>query len=230
MLAYLPHASWGEAEDETWRALEGLAGAPGNLHPLLAEALHDKLPPRRALAACLAARLGTPKQKDEVRKLLTDPAPRVRLRAAQGFLTAGDNCGVPTLIDLLETASVDIAWQAEELLHWLAEQRAPIQVVGVGTTEQRRLTIAAWRAWYEKQGSGLNVAQRLKEPRRPGLYFVYEMHTSRGTADPGEPVALGVYGGDGIPRGGARNPLSYGIFNGFPKAAISSPPMSTATG
>ena len=54
----------------------------------------------------------------------------VRLRAAQGLLAGKDTAGVPVLIDLLADAGVEVRWQAEELLRWLAVDAAPEAVVG----------------------------------------------------------------------------------------------------
>ncbi len=214
LLAFLPHAFWGEEEDEAWRALEALAGKPGDLHPLLADALKDEVASRRALAACLAARLGSAKLKEEVRKLLADPDPLVRLRAAQGFLTAGDSFGIPALIALLETAPIDVAWQAEELLHWLAEWEAPHSVLGAGAAENRHRCVVACRQWFEDHEAKLDIGRLLKEPRRPALYMVQEVaaqgpRDSLQTTDP----SLILIGCDSVPRW--RKEFTSGSYRDF---------------
>ncbi len=53
--------------------------------------------------------------------MLTDADAGVRLRVAQGFLAARDARAIDVLIGLIETGSLDEAWQAEELLRWRGE-------------------------------------------------------------------------------------------------------------
>ena len=60
-----------------------------------------------------------------VRKRLKDPDAQVRLRAAQGLLAVRDADSLPVLIALLDEPAVEISWSAEELLHWVAGEKAP---------------------------------------------------------------------------------------------------------
>src|SRR6202020_2054013 len=101
-------------------AIDELALADGKIHLALINALGDRSPARRALAGCIVARTGSKEQKERAHLLLKDMDATVRLRTAQGFLAALDKTSIPTLIDLLDTTQVPIAWQAEELLVWAA--------------------------------------------------------------------------------------------------------------
>jgi HEAT repeat protein len=173
LLDYLPHAPQGEIEEEVWFALDALARQASTVPPPLVVALGAIVPARRAVAACIVGRLGSTAQKDTVRELLGESSPAlVRLRAAQGLLAGGDTSGVPTLIALLTEAPVEEAWQAEELLHWLAGDTAPPALLGACTKHTRVDCWADWRRWYRAHGGKANPAQVLKEPRRPGLLLI----------------------------------------------------------
>ena len=147
-------------------------------HPALLAALEDKQAARRALAACLVGRLGDGKQQDAVRKLLTDGDPTVRLRAAQGLLAARDKTVVPTLIALLEAKPVALAWQAEELLRWVAGEGAPAPVVGAGSARASGECRRAWEGWWRAQGAKVDLAQVEKD------HVLRIVSGSRAAADP----------------------------------------------
>ncbi len=115
LLRYLPWAD-PDTEEEIYYGLEAFAVTKGRVDPLLATALADARPERRAVAGCILGRLGTEDQKTAVRKLLRDPDVRVRLRASQGLLAGGDKAVLPTLIELVKEPAIEICWQAEELL------------------------------------------------------------------------------------------------------------------
>jgi len=143
LLRYLPYELDEGVVEEIVYGLDRLTSKAGAVSEALAAALVDKEPARRAAAACIVGRLGSDKQRESVRKLLKDPAAVVRLRAAQGLLAGEDKSVVPVLIGLLEESPMDVAWQAEEALHWVAGEEA------------------------------VDIAKLWKESRRPGLLFVY---------------------------------------------------------
>src|SRR5262249_1080189 len=125
LLAYVPFADDDSVEDEVLGALSVLSVRGERTDPQFAAALADPLAPRRAAAGYVLGRAGTPDQPREVRRLLDDPAPEVRFRAAQGLLAAGDRAAVPVLIDLLGKAPDAWRWRVEEALQRLAAGRAP---------------------------------------------------------------------------------------------------------
>jgi HEAT repeat protein len=200
LLGYLPLAPDEETEEEIWYAIEALT-AEGKAHPTLLTALKDPLPARRALAACLVAGRGEEQEQLGARKLLDDPEPLVRLRAAQGFLSARKKCALPTLIGLLEEPDVAVSWQAEELLHYVAGAAAPPETVGAATVPARTMCRAAWEAWWKKTGDRVDLGILDETPRRPSLVFV--CGASREGDDRGRVCLFGC-------RGPARWQLRYG--------------------
>ena len=67
----------------------------------MVSALFDDHPLRRATAVVLLAEGDLAPHRDAIRKLLLDPAPSVRLRAAQVLAKADDPQAIATLITLL---------------------------------------------------------------------------------------------------------------------------------
>jgi HEAT repeat protein len=101
LLRFLLYVADEETEEEVWYGLDALGVNKGTVGPELLQALTDRLPARRAVAACIVGRQGTGQQKNAISKMLQDQYPTVRLRAAQGLLAGGNKVAIPTLIDLL---------------------------------------------------------------------------------------------------------------------------------
>lgn len=194
LLDYLPHTADEQAE-EVWYALDAVARR-GGAGPALEAALDDNLPARRAVAACLLGRLGNAKQRAEARKSLNDRDPSVRLRAAQGLLAGGDVAAVPSLLALLLTTSLEVAWQAEELLHWAAGHEAPAATIGAGDLADRNQCHAAWERWWCEQDGRLDLTEALRS-RRPGFLLV---HDSVDRFAEEKPNRVWLCGCDGRPR------------------------------
>lgn len=169
VLGFVPNAADDEVLEEVWYALDSLAGNSGRLDPALVRALADPVPARRAVAACIVGRRGSAEQRVAVRRLLADPEPMVRLRAAQGLLAGQDRAALATLVALLDEAEVQVSWQAEELLHWAAGDTAPDVVVGAGSAPVRRRCRIAWERWQREYGPGLDLTLLDRGARRPGL-------------------------------------------------------------
>jgi HEAT repeat protein len=172
LVEYLPFVASREVEEVVWFGVDALATKAGKLDPALVAALRDPQPARRALAACLAGRLGDAKQKETVRRLFADKDANVRLRAAQGLLAGLDAAGVETLIALLDQPDAYLAWQAEELLHFLAGPTAPETTVGAGSVVERQRCRKAWETWNRTHGPKADPAEALKRPGRPGLLLL----------------------------------------------------------
>ena len=174
LLAFLPSAPDEEVEEAVYHALARTAYSDGKPDTALLEALEDAAPARRAVAACLLAKSRTTTHQAAVRKRLNDPNPTVRLRAAQGLLANGDTFGLRILVELLDESCRDIAWQAEELLRYVAADDSPQEVVGHGKREQRRRCQAAWHRWLREKGRVVNLDIVRRSGRRPGLVLVLE--------------------------------------------------------
>src|SRR5262249_37654221 len=148
LLEYVALAPDDDVEWEVFGSIYHLGRVGGAPHKMLVDALADREPARRAIAALVVGQFGTPGQRWAVRALLADAGPKVRLRAAQGLLLAGDPAGVPVLIDLLPAAPWDLALHAGDLLESVAGEECP-PVPLAESAAARRQCHAAWRAWWE---------------------------------------------------------------------------------
>jgi HEAT repeat protein len=201
LLRYLPYAAPEWVQEEIYYALNAFTVKQGKVDPALVAALTNVAPTRRAVAACIVGWRGDADQRAAVRKLLADPDPMVRLRAAQGLLAAGDKAAVPILITLLNEPSAEVSWQAEELLHWIAGEEAPDDIVGAASAHERQTCRSAWEGWWARRGRQLDFRVLEQAPRRPGLYLVCE---SFGDDDKRE-ARVWLCGCDGKPRWQVRD-------------------------
>src|SRR5262249_23315390 len=71
-----------------------------------------------------------------------------------------------------------VAWQADELLQRLAGERSPVMPADDGTLEGRRLRRAAWAAWWQDQGTLVDLAG-IDVHRELGLTLVAELDSNR---------------------------------------------------
>ena len=67
-----------------------------------------------------------------------------------------------------------IAWQAEELLFWLAGDAAPREVIGALPVEKRKKVQAAWAGWWKGRREKHDMAEPFRAHRRPGLVLLHE--------------------------------------------------------
>ena len=188
---YLPFVTDEEQEADVWYALD--AAARKKPDSLYLEALKDRSPARRAVAAFVLCRYGDEGQRGAARKSLSDPDATVRLRAAQGLLGAKDKSAVPALVALLDQPSVALAWQAEELLHYTAGKASPKELVGAGAAPSRAECRKAWEAWWKANGAKVDLKARAGLPQMPGLVLMFEC-ISR------EKSQIGLFGCGGPPR------------------------------
>jgi HEAT repeat protein len=184
---YLPYAADEAVEEAIYFGMSAWLEQDRHTVVVLVPALEDKLPARRALAGLLVARFGTAEQQSIARKKLIDPDPTVRLRVAQGFLGAGEKTGLPCLIRLLDSSSVEVSWQAEELLHYSAGRDSPSAVVGRGTLPERRKCRDAWERWWSVRGAALDLQLMRKDNRLPTLVLALE-NCGMALDQPREPI------------------------------------------
>jgi HEAT repeat protein len=201
LLAYAPFADDESVEQEVLGCLTLLSVRDARIDPVLVSALHDPLPPRRAAAAHVLGRVGTREDCEAVRKLLADPVPKVRLRAAEGLLAAGDRAAVPVLIDLLDKAPDSWAWRVEELLHRVAGDKGPELPPGDDLAGARKKAAAAWSAWWSANEVQVDLARAAQEDQRLGLTLIVEYDSSVG----GRQGKIWECGRDGKPRWQMQN-------------------------
>jgi hypothetical protein len=173
LLAYLPYADTEGTADEVRNGLAALAVPDGKPAKVLVDALADRNPVRRGAAAEALVRAKAKGQRAAVEKLLKDPEPSVRFRAAMALTTAaGDRKAVPELIDLLVPLPQALAWQAEDVLYRLAEGKSP-PAVSLGTEPPARKECRdAWAKWWKQHGEKTDLAKLREAPRLLGHTIV----------------------------------------------------------
>jgi HEAT repeat protein len=150
LLAYLPQANDDGVAQEVEKALAAVAYRDGKLEPVLLEALRDEVPVRRAIAAVVLCQVGKPAHRPAVRKMLKDPRPSVRLRAALGLANLHEAEAVPVLIELLAELPQPQRTQAEAFFWSLAGEWSMNTPAG-NDAASRRLRRDLWSAWWRSQ-------------------------------------------------------------------------------
>ncbi len=142
------------------RALDALfgLGSVGPVDEAVLAALRAPEPPRRAAAALVVGRFGTPEQRLAARRLLEGDDAQVRLRAAQGLLCARDPAAVPALIALLGKGPLPLAQQAEDLLAHVAGEKAPAVSLGEYVVARAKCR-EAWQEWWHANRERLDLAR-----------------------------------------------------------------------
>jgi HEAT repeat protein len=164
LLRFLPFAEPEELAEEIWFELDLIIAHRGLVPTKFHDFLGDPKPIRRAAAAFLMARRGNLGQRSLAKGCLSDRAPLVRLRVAQGLLGAKDKTGIPNLIALLEEGPLEIGLEAEELLRWVAADESPRLTLA---TESPKPCRDAWAKWWQLHGSEVDLISVYAEPRRP---------------------------------------------------------------
>lgn len=178
LLAFLPFADQAVA-DEICKALGSVAAPGGKLEPVIFEALHDKLPIKRGAAAEALVRADVKKQLPgadkilpEVRKLLQDPEPAVRLRTGLALVTRKEKEALPTLVELLDRLPPEQMWPVEEILIRLAGDKTP--AVSLGTNDvTRKACYSAWSKWLSDNPS-VTLAKLDEIPPLLGLTVIVQ--------------------------------------------------------
>jgi hypothetical protein len=162
LLAFLPDAQDGFEVEEIRLVLLRAALAGGKPDPALIAALTHRESLRRGIAAEVVARSGSAAQRGAVRKLLADPEPLVRLRAAVGLAHAKDKDSVPALIVLAAELPLEQRGPAEEILYRLAGETAPDGSFGEAEADRKKVR-AAWEDWWARQHDRIDLGRLEKE-------------------------------------------------------------------
>jgi HEAT repeat protein len=147
LLSYLPFADNKEVLQAITSALAAVALPNGKPDPALLRGLADPLAVRRAAAGVALARAATPDQVPDVRKLLKDSAPGVRLRTALALAEAHDQEAVPVLIELLADLPIEQRKRVEDFLQGLAGEWAPALNFAGEDEIGRKIRRDAWSIW-----------------------------------------------------------------------------------
>ena len=149
LLAFLPFADDKAVGDGIRAALAIVAARPGKVDAALLAALRDPLPLRRVAAVDVLAGSGRSEVLPEIRKLLADTQPQVRLRAALVLVRRLEEPAVPVLIDLLAELPADQRQAAEQALQELAGEWAPTPALPSDDSLSRQLRREVWAGWWQ---------------------------------------------------------------------------------
>jgi HEAT repeat protein len=147
LLAFLPFADDDTVVEEVKASLATLSYRGGKPDPVLTKALEAKSSLARAIAAEALCQPGED-PLPEVRKLLKDPKPTVRLRVALALAEFKDADAISELIGLIGELPVVQGRQGEEYLATLAGDAAP--KVPLNDDASRAKCRDAWAAWWKK--------------------------------------------------------------------------------
>lgn len=159
LLAYLPFADDEGVTEELRETLSTVAVRDGRADPALVAAVDDALPIRRGAAVEALIRSKSPAAISSARKALDDKSPDVRLRTAWALVTyAKDRTAMPRLINLLVEVPQTDGWRIEETLIRLAGDGAPRVSLGRDDAARQKCR-DAWNAWWDKEGSSIDLAK-----------------------------------------------------------------------
>jgi HEAT repeat protein len=207
LLAFAPNAEDEGATPDVQEALALLVVGAAEVPAALRQALQDRVPARRGFAAEAVCVSSLPEARQLARKMLDDPDPGVRLKAAFGLTRAQERDAVPTLIDLLGKLPSEDASLIEDYLHRIAAERPPADLPpGDGEARQKRQ--ALWASWWKEHAERIALPgpeYELTQARQrgytvaviPGLGQVLELGPDgktrwqiNGIANPQEAVGL----------------------------------------
>lgn len=180
LLGFLPFSEEESVEDAVIAALRLVGLRQGRPDSALFNALTDSMPMRRAAAAHVLGRLLKTDQRQVIRPLLKDEAPRVRYEAAAALASAGERSAVPVLIALLENGPLPLAWQSEDLLFRLPADPVSNASLGVGTPAERRRCRETWEDWWKTNESKIDLGRLAHEEPFRGLSLVCEYDGAAG--------------------------------------------------
>ncbi|HKB38759.1 MAG TPA: HEAT repeat domain-containing protein [Gemmataceae bacterium] len=162
LLAYLKIGDEGAAED-IHNALAANARKDGHAHPDLVKALEAKSPAVRAAAAVALVRSDSREHLADVRKLLQDSDPSVRLHTGLALALAKEKAAVPVLINLLAELPAAQNWSVEDMLYRLAEDKAPKETPGKNEDSQKKYR-DAWLAWWKDNEEKVDLGKLAAAP------------------------------------------------------------------
>jgi len=140
--------------------------------------LADKSLDRRIAAGVALARGGPKDQLPAVRKLLEDDVPGVRLPVAEALIHAGDKDAVLVAIDLLVKLPADQAWQAENLLNAIAEDKSPPSMTATDDASRKKAH-DAWAEWWRLNKDKVDLTKLDQPDHLLGLTLVAFMGRGR---------------------------------------------------
>jgi HEAT repeat protein len=172
LLAYLPLAQDEVIEEALVSALAAVALKDGKVDPAVLTAATDREAVRRLAAAVVLSKAGAD-QRPAVRRLLKDADSRVRFQAALSLVRGGEKSAVDVLIALLGDPSMELVWQAEDMLCRIAGEKSPPSV-DLHDAAARRKYRQAWEDWWKANAAGVDLAKLDLQKADRGLMVISE--------------------------------------------------------
>jgi HEAT repeat protein len=178
LLAFLPGPYGESVREDIQTTLIAIVRVDGEAHADLLRSLVSTTPARREVAALVLNRVDANVYGRDVRKLLADREPSVRLSVACELACNGERRAVPVLIDLLAQLPLEQAERAEELLYGLAGPTAPAAALG-GAAEAQRRCRAAWLDWWLAHGERVDLAALKDREQQLGYTLLVLLNDNR---------------------------------------------------
>ncbi len=178
LLAYLPSAEDEGVAETIRQALAALAVRDGKAEPALVAALANKSAVLRAAAGAALARARLPDVVPNVRKLLQDRDPRVRLRVGLALTAGRDKDAMPVLIRLLDELPPEDTGLVMSLLDRLAGDTLPPVLPGPDQAARRRYR-EAWQTWWKDHQARIEPAQLEQASRTLGFTLIVLLDLGR---------------------------------------------------
>ena len=157
LLGFFPYTDHELVAEEVRRALAEVPMPDGRPHPALVAALKDVVPARRGVSGEVLARVRG--FRDQVKPLLKDDDPAVRMRVAQGLILARDADAVAVLIDAIPEVLPSQSWNGKDLLLRLAEGKSPPMIQAGSDAASRKKYRDAWLDWWDKNKKTIDLAR-----------------------------------------------------------------------
>ncbi len=147
ILAYLPSVDEDGLREELQKALTAVAFSNGEANPVVMKALTDSSATRRIAATRALCSIPKTDHLENVRRLLQDADPAVRLSVALTLAEARDPDALPALASFIAQAPADLAAQAEDFLSQLSGEAGPKNLPEGEANRKERS--AAWVSWAQ---------------------------------------------------------------------------------
>jgi hypothetical protein len=147
---------------------------------VILQAIKDPVAVRRGAAAEALVRAGSKSELPRIREMMQDTDLQVRLQVAAALVVfAREKGAVPQLIELLEKLPLTAGWQAEEVLHRIAGESAPVLALD-GDPGDRIRRRNAWEQWWKKNGASVDLAKLDEKPKFYGYLMVLQLNQNGG--------------------------------------------------
>jgi hypothetical protein len=175
LLDFLPGLEDDYMQEPILAALATLTLKDGKADAVIRDAADSKVTQQRMAAAYVLSRAADDDRKLAV-KLLKDAEPAVRFQAAIALVRGGVKDAVPELMRLLTDAPADFAYQSEDLLFRIADDKAPTISLGKADDPSRKKAREGWEAWWKERGEKVDLSKVNLDTAYKGLTLICDFN------------------------------------------------------